>query len=114
MDKKELAKWIRELEKEGKLYKFYKTKEWLELKKEVLKEAHNECVWCKEKGKISRAEEVHHIKFVKRHPELALSKYYTYQGKQYRNLIPLCHDCHDKAHERMKYKTKKGINDERW
>lgn len=114
MDKKELRQWIEKLIEENKLYKFYKSKPWIEKKEKVLKEFHNECMWCKEKGKISKAEEVHHVQYVKKHPELALDEFYTYQGKQYRNLIPLCHDCHDKAHERMGYKKKKQFNEERW
>lgn len=109
------VKDIQQLIKEGKLYRFYKSKEWIELREKILKENHYECVWCKEKGKISKAEQVHHVQYVKKHPELALSEYYTYKGKQYRNLIPLCHDCHDKAHGRMRHKPKtKQINEERW
>lgn len=106
---------LRELIQENKLYKFYKSKEWIALKNEVLKEFHNECLWCRERGIIRKATQVHHIQFVKKHPELALSKYYTYNGKRYRNLVPLCQDCHDKAHKRMKYKPRpKQINEERW
>lgn len=114
MDKKELKQWIEYLMAEGKLYKFYKSKAWREKKNEVMEGFHNECLWCKERGKISRAEEVHHIQFVKKHPELALDEFYTYKGKQYRNLVPLCHDCHDAAHERMKYKKQNQFNEERW
>ena len=54
------------------------------------------------------------IQYVKTHPELALCEFYEYRGKQYRNLIPLCHDCHDRAHERMKYRKVKQVNEERW
>lgn len=42
------------------------------------------------------------------------SRCYDYRGQRYRNLVPLCHDCHDRAHERMKYKKKKQVNEERW
>lgn len=109
------TKDIQRLIEEGKLYRFYKSKEWMKLREKILKENHNECAWCKEKGKISKAEQVHHVQYVKKHPELALSEYYTYKGKRYRNLIPLCHDCHDKAHGRMRHKPKaKQINEERW
>lgn len=114
MDKKTLVEWIKELIKENKLWKFYKSKEWINLKEDILEESHHECEWCKEKGRISRAEEVHHIQFVRKHPELALSRYYTFRGQQYKNLVALCHDCHDRAHERMKYKKQKQFNEERW
>lgn len=79
-----------------------------------MKEHHHECKWCKDKGTISEAVTVHHVQYVKKHPELALSKFYTYKGKAYSNLIPLCHDCHDRVHKRMKYKEKKIICDEKW
>lgn len=114
MTRSELKKWIEELIAENKLYKFYKSKLWIKKKEEILDKFHHECLWCKEKGKISKAEEVHHVQFVKTHPELALDEFYTYKGKQYRNLVPLCHDCHDMAHERMKYKKQKQFNEERW
>ena len=115
---KNMAEWtkekIRQLIAEDKLYRLYKSREWKELKEKVLKEFHNECLWCREKGIISKAEEVHHIQYVKKYPELALCEYYDYRGQRYRNLVPLCHDCHDRAHERMKYKKKKQVNEERW
>ncbi len=114
MTGKELRKWIQELDEKGKLYKFYKCKEWLELKQAVLSESHYECIKCREKGKISRAEEVHHVQWVKRHPELALSRTYQYKGKEYKNLLPLCHSCHDKEHERFGNEKRKQFNEERW
>ena len=99
----------------GELYKFYKSKEWLKLREAILKENHNECEWCKKKGKISEAEQVHHVQCVKKHPELALCKYYIHNGIEKKNLVALCHDCHDKAHSRMKYKRKKKpVTEERW
>ena len=88
---------IKKLIEENKLYRFYKSKEWIALKNNVLDKFHHECQWCKEKGKVSRAETVHHVQYVKTHPEL-----------------PLCHDCHDRAHERMKYRKVKQVNEERW
>lgn len=114
MDKKELKTWIEGLLKEGKLYKFYKSAQWLNVRERILKESHYECEWCREKGKISKAETVHHMQYVKKHPEQALDEYYTYKGKRYRNLVPLCHDCHDMAHERMKWKKREEFNEERW
>ncbi|RDU22198.1 HNH endonuclease [Anaerosacchariphilus polymeriproducens] len=105
---------IIELIKIDKLYQFYKSKEWMSLKNEVLKEHHNECVWCKQQGIIKKAVTVHHVQFVKKHPYLALSRYYTYKGKTYENLLPLCHDCHDKAHGRFQYKKKEQWNEEKW
>lgn len=114
MEGKELEQWITQLIKEDKLYKFYKSKKWKQKKEKILREFHNECAWCRKKGKISEAETVHHIQFVKKYPSLALSEFYTYQGEQHRNLVPLCHDCHDMAHGRMKYQKREQFNEERW
>lgn len=116
MTKLELEKWIKELIRENKLNRFYMSKEFLKLKKEVLEEQHYECQICKEAGKITKADTVHHVQFVRKHPRLALSKYYTYKGKQYRNLIAVCKACHNKLHpEKCKTKKKeKFTNEERW
>lgn len=114
MDKKELKAWIEGLVKEGKLYKFYKSKSWVSVRERILKESHYECEWCRDKGKISKAETVHHMQYVKKHPEQALDEYYVYKGKRYKNLVPLCHDCHDMAHERMKWRKREEFNEERW
>lgn len=114
MTKTELVKWIKELIRENKLYKFYKSKEWIRLRTEVLRENHNECIKCKEKGIISIATEVHHVQWVKKHPELALSKTYFYRGKECKNLLPLCHACHDLEHERFGNEKKQQFNEERW
>ena len=116
MNKIELKKWILELLKEHKIVKFYQSKYWQRLRKEVLEEQTEECQECLKLGKITKANIVHHVQFVFKHPELALSKYYTYKGKKYRNLIAVCSECHNKLHpEKQKKKGKrKFINEERW
>lgn len=116
MNKIELKKWIKELLKQGNIDPFYKSKYWQRLRKEVLKEQKEECQECLKLGKVTKANTVHHVQFVDKYPELALSKYYTYKGKQYRNLICVCPDCHNKLHpEKQKNKNKtKFINEERW
>lgn len=121
MNNKELGSWINKLIEEDKLYKFYKSKEWINLKEEVKKEQHYECQECLKQGILTTEEDentltVHHVQFVKKHPELALSKFYYYQGIQYRNLIVVCFDCHNKLHHRFNYKhnNKKQLNEERW
>lgn len=121
----ELALWIQQLINEDKLYKFYKSKYWAGnktyegLKNEVLREQHYECKECLKKSPklITRADTVHHVQFVRKHPSLALSKYYEYKGKTYRNLIAVCKECHNKLHpEKRSSKTKDKIifDDERW
>jgi 5-methylcytosine-specific restriction enzyme A len=89
------------------LMKFYKSKEWLQLRKEVLERDNYECQSCKRKGRYRKAKNVHHIKEVKTHPELALDK---------DNCESICIQCHNDEHKRLdKYiKKKKFVNEERW
>lgn len=96
---RELEVWIQELIEKDELWRFYKSKEFRHLKEEVLKEQHYECQICKEQGHITKADTVHHIQYVRKHPELALSKTYLYMGKEHRNLIAICKSCHNKVHK---------------
>ncbi|UOE96065.1 HNH endonuclease signature motif containing protein [Alkalihalobacillus sp. LMS39] len=90
----------------GNLMKFYKSKEWLSLRKKALKRDNYECQMCKSKGSYHKAENVHHIKEVKTHPELALSL---------NNLQCLCISCHNEIHDRLEETRKpKFMNEERW
>lgn len=115
MNTNELVKWINELIEADELWKFYKGKEFRHLKEDVLKEQHYECQECKRQGKITKADTVHHVQFVRKHPSLALSRYYTYKGNQYRNLIAVCKGCHNKLHpEKIKSKAKEQLNEEKW
>ena len=54
MTQAELATWIRQLIKEDRLYKFYKSKDWIKLKTDILRDAHYECAVCRKHGKITR------------------------------------------------------------
>ena len=127
MNKKDTAIWIRELIEADKLYKFYKSKEWIKLKEEVMQEQHYECQECLKNGILTTIDRenneenkrkltVHHVQYVKKYPELALNKFYYYKNIQYRNLITVCFDCHNKLHKRFNYKEieKKQLNIEKW
>ena len=122
MTESDLVKWIQELIAEDKLYKFYKSRQWLELRTRVLEEHHYECVKCRARGKITKAQTVHHINHVKDKPGLALSEHYTDEsGNKKRNLVPLCNACHNAEHPEKQYKAyftnkKKKNNEpeERW
>lgn len=112
-----LASWIRELEREGRLYRFYKTDEWKGLRRLILEESHNECAHCKERGEYGRAVTVHHVNEVRDRPELALSRtYIDARGKVRPNLVPLCFRCHNKAHGRdfCGSPPRPRLNEERW
>ena len=116
-----LVEFIRQCEKENKIYRFYHLPEWISLRREVLFESHNECYDCKLKGILTVGTdeeplEVHHVNFVKVRPELALSKFYVDKnGALKPNLVALCHNCHDKRHNRFNDKVKEKFkDDERW
>lgn len=114
---KTLASWIRELEREGKLYRFYKTDEWLNLRDQVMRDNHYECSMCKQKqpAVYTRAEHVHHVNEVRRRPELALSRTYRDALGVHDNLVTLCQPCHNAEHERFfKAENKPQLNLERW
>lgn len=120
MDKQRLVNWIEHLISLNQLDRFYHSKYFKKVKKEVLSELHYECVKCKEKGKLTiiredkkRSGVVHHIKYVRDYPELALSKYYIdEEGNKQRQLIILCNECHEIEHSR--FAKNEPLNVERW
>ena len=118
METNKLVQWIRELIKEDKLVKFYKSKEFRQVREEVLRESHYECQLCREQGKISRATVAHHIYYVRLYPQYALSIWIEdKEGNKIRNIIAVCSHCHEHIHYMDKVgknKPKKKINDERW
>ncbi|MDF2820197.1 MAG: hypothetical protein K0R15_638 [Clostridiales bacterium] len=116
MNEEQVAKWINELIAIDKLHEFYVSKEWRHLRKAVLSDCKDECQVCKAKGFYTKANHVHHIQYVRKHPRLALSKTYIFQGKEYVNLIAVCKDCHENVchPERLKHKVVEPITEERW
>lgn len=116
-----LATWIRQLIDQDKIYQFYKSDDWIQLRDEVLRDAHYECQHCLKNGRYKRAEMVHHINEVRKRPDLALTREFvdtiTHENKI--NLIALCNPCHEKVHDRCgKFREKNGDarfkNEERW
>lgn len=98
--------------KKGNVSRFYKSRLWRNKRNEIIKRDHYECQACKEKGKMSKADVVHHKRHLKEHPYLALDN---------DNLISLCHYCHFKEHSKdrdfgkyLVYKKKKPITEEKW
>lgn len=80
---------------------FYNSKRWRKVRKAVLQSDHHECQLCKTKyHRYRKADTVHHINHLKVRPDLALDATYrnpaTHQEE--RNLISLCHDCHEEVH----------------
>lgn len=95
------------------IHGFYTWSKWLRIRQQVLEMDKRECQDCKTHGRYTRATTVHHQQYVKKHPELALEIWYTFQGKSYRNLVSLCHDCHEARHG-YRQKKKELLTEERW
>ena len=87
------------------LHTFYNSRSWRRLSHEVMRTQHNECQMCKAQGKYSKAVVVHHVNYIRKRPDLAYSRtYIDSEGKEHKQLIALCHECHEKIHERGAYK----------
>ena len=102
------------------LDRFYHSREWKRVSREVLAEQHYECQICKERHKLTllnhtRAN-IHHINEVKDRPDLRLSKFYIdANGVKRRNLIAVCDVCHNELHNRFQLRSaKKQFNEEKW
>lgn len=94
---------------------FYQSKEWRRLRKEVLRADKHECQRCKSLGYYTKANTVHHINYVELHPELKLERYYKdADGNTKRNLISLCHDCHEIIHGYRAKEKPAPLTEERW
>jgi 5-methylcytosine-specific restriction endonuclease McrA len=112
-----LATWIRQLIADNRLIVFYKSKEWIELRDEVMHDNHYECQECLKRGRYTRADCVHHVNEVRHRPDLALNKYYTdKEGNKQKNLLPLCNRCHNQIHDKLGYWQRKDkfTNEEKW
>lgn len=112
-----LEAWLRELMGQHKLYLFYKSPEWRQLRAEVMADHHNECERCREQGRLTMADTVHHEHEVRKRPDMALTRWITEpDGTRREVLHPLCNQCHNDVHGR----TLKGnapkpqLNAERW
>lgn len=112
-NKNEVGEWVQSLIHSGNVHKFYISSQWLKVRAEVLKDFKGECQICKSKGFYKRADTVHHVNYLRKYPHLALSKTYEYQGKEYKNLIPVCDACHRIIHNYNK-KKREVISPERW
>ncbi len=114
----ELVSYINYLIQNNRLLDFYHSVYWRNTRKKVLILDHYECQDCKEKGKLTKAILVHHVKEVKLYPMYALSLYILNEkGEQERNLVSLCFNCHELRHNRCfqsKNKAEKFLNEEWW
>jgi len=100
MTQDETEKWVRGLIATGRVHLFYTSRPWRHTADEARARQHNECQACKEQGRYSPAEVVHHVKELRRYPRLALAQ---------SNLVCLCAACHWEAHH-----SRRQANEERW
>ena len=106
---------IKNLILNGKLEKFYNDRYWRKLSKAIIKEHRYECEYCKKRGKVERAEVVHHVKHLKQFPALAYQRFYIDEnGQRHKQLVPLCRACHEYEHNRTVKAYKRFTNEERW
>ena len=112
MTQKEIE-FVKKCAKED-IHRFYTWSRWKEVRKAVLDMDKKECQVCKARGKYTKATTVHHVNYVKKHPEKALDIFYTYHGEKKRNLKSLCHDCHEEIHGYRRTKRKQPLTEERW
>lgn len=94
--------WLKGLIRDDNLHAFYTSPLWRKKQAQILKENHYECMRCKKKGMVARARTVHHKKYLRQCPELALDD---------QNLEPVCGQCHYDEHHRRKPGF---MNAERW
>lgn len=112
-----LKNWVRKCERENAMWKFYKSRWFRMIREAILEEQNNECQKCKAKGKVTKADTVHHENHVRDFPELALTAYYIDEdGTLKRNLVAICKSCHAIEHpEKLKNETIEAYkNEERW
>ena len=108
---------IKKLIKENNIAKFYNDRYWRRLSKQIIQEQHGECQYCRAKKKYSPAVLVHHVKELKKYPELAYSRFYIDEhGNSQRQLVALCQNCHEEQHpDRFHFRGRgKFRNEELW
>lgn len=99
-------------------HRFYKWSRWLDVREKVLRADRRECVNCRAKyHRYRRADTVHHVNHFRDRPDLALEEFYAdpVTREKRRNLVSLCHDCHEEAHGFRKAKPEgEALTEERW
>lgn len=99
----------------GREHAFYLWGKWIRTRAAVLRLDRYECQHCKAKGRYTRADIVHHVKHLKRRPDLALSIYDPDTGE--RQLVSVCKRCHEQEHpeSQRQYKNiRQPVTAERW
>lgn len=104
-----LRQWIAK----GEAHRFYRTWLWRKTRRFILEKDKHECQVCKAKGLYEPATMVHHVQYLEKHPDLAVSEYYEHDGVKRRQLISLCCKCHEEEHDH-RHEKKEPLTKERW
>ena len=109
---KEYAAWCAEHD----VHSFYIWSRWLTVRRQVLMADRYECTRCKARKKYTRANTVHHVNHFTARPDLALEMWYTDPAthEARRNLVSLCHACHEEVHGRSHGAGGSLTTEERW
>ncbi|HBA62600.1 MAG TPA: HNH endonuclease [Lachnospiraceae bacterium] len=103
----ETGEWVRKISTES--YRgwkaFYHTSAWKRKRKSILRRDKYACQRCRQQGKYTRADTVHHKKHLRKVPELALTD---------SNLISLCTVCHEAMHPEKHKKRHNAVTEEKW
>lgn len=97
--------------------RFYESAAWHRVRNAVLLMDRYECQNCRNKHhQYRKATTVHHVNYFKNRPDLALEVWYTdtATGERKRNLISLCHECHDEVHNWRRGEGTEPLTEERW
>ena len=91
-------------------YRFYRSREWRQARRQVLERDRYECQECKAQGRVGRGRVVHHIQHLDKRPDLALEP---------DNLLTVCESCHnflqpEKFPEGRQAMRRWAIAPERW
>lgn len=89
------------------------------MRRDVLRTDHNECQLCKARGRHSRGEIVHHRFHLDEYPDWGLLVWVEdpATGKQTRNLLTVCRECHETICHPDRLTTTLGLEPltpERW
>lgn len=98
----------------GKENIWYNSGDWQAVR-DAVKRIDHECIICKAAGRHRATRYVHHVKYLRDRPDLALSVYDPDTGE--RQLICVCKQCHELLHpesQRQYRPSKPPVTVERW
>ncbi len=98
---------------------FYASWAWRTLAERIRAKHHGECIRCRNAGRYTPAEAVHHHLPRDTHPELEMEEFWRDEyGQQQMQLVPLCWKCHEEIEtargNRGRPVDREPLSPERW